>query len=77
MDQDRDSTGPLTVLGQEPGQVKAALAAQPDIDQDQVRPQRAGLLQRPGDGRGHAHHAHALILKEKARGLREGLEVIN
>jgi hypothetical protein len=67
----------LTVLGEEPGQVKAALLAEPDVDEDDVRAQRAGLPERLGDARGHAHDRHALSLQEKARGLEEGLVVIN
>ena len=71
------SAPPLTVLSQEPGQVKAALVAEPDVDEDEVRPQRAGLPERLGDARGHAHDRQALSLKENARGLEEGIVVIN
>ena len=64
-------------LGEEPGQVKAALFAEPDVDEDDVRAQRAGLPKRLGDARGHAHDGHALSLQEKARGLEEGRVVID
>jgi hypothetical protein len=66
----------VIVLGQEPGQVKAALVAEPDVDQDEVRPQRAGLPQRLGDARGHARDRDALSLKQQAGRLEEGLIII-
>jgi hypothetical protein len=67
----------MILLGKEPGQVKAALVPEPDVDEDDVRPQCAGLPERLGDGRGHAHDGHALSLEEKASGLEEGLVVVN
>jgi hypothetical protein len=73
----QDHVGALGVAGQEPGQGKAALAPEPDVDEDEVRPQRAGLPERLGDVRGHAHDRQALSLKEKARRLEEGIVVIN
>ena len=39
----------LTVLGEEPGQVKTALLAEPDVDEDDVRAQCVGLPERLGD----------------------------
>ena len=82
-DQDHVGAGPvarlipLTVLGEEPGQVKAALLAEPDVDEDDVRLQRAGLPERLGDAGGHAHDGHALSPEQDAGGLEEGLVVIN
>ena len=67
----------MTVPSQEPGQVKAALVPEPDVDEDDVRPQRAGLPERLSDARGHAQDRQALSLKENARGLEEGIAVIN
>ena len=63
--------------GQKPGQGKAALVPEPDVDEDEVRPQRAGLPERLGDARCRAHDRQALPLKEKARRLEEGIVVIN
>ena len=64
------------VPGQEPGQVKAAFLAEPDVDQDEVGPQRAGLPQRLGDARGHAHDRQALALQQQAGRLQEGVIII-
>jgi len=47
------------------------------FDQDDVRAQRAGLPQPPGDVRGHPGHLHALLLQQDARRLEEGVVVID
>jgi hypothetical protein len=73
----QDHVGALAVAGQEPGQGKAALAPEPDVDEDEVRPQRAGLPERLGNVRCHAHDRQALSLEEKARRLEEGIVVVN
>ena len=73
----QDHVGALIVAGQEPGQSKAALTPQPDVDEDEVRSQSAGLPQRLGDARGQAHDRQAFSLKEKACRLEEGVVVIN
>ena len=67
----------LAVAGQEPGKVKAALAPEPDVDEDDVQPQRAGLPEGLGGVRGHADDRHALSLEENARCLEEGTVVVN
>jgi hypothetical protein len=71
---------PLTVLavgGQQPRQLETALLTEPDIDQDDVRAQRPGLPQCPGDVRGHPGHLHALPLQQGTRRLQEGVVVID
>ncbi len=68
--------GGQVVSGQEPGQVKAAFVAEPDVDQDEVGPQRAGLPERLGDAGGHAHDRDALALQQQAGRLQEGVIII-
>ena len=75
-----DPLDPLTVLavgGQQPRQLETALLTEPDIDQDDVRVQRPGLPQCPGDVRGHPGHLHALPLQQGTRRLQEGVVVID
>jgi hypothetical protein len=50
--------------------------AEPDVDQDEVGPQRAGLPQRPGDAGGHAYDGDALALQQQAGRLQEGVIII-
>jgi len=45
----QDHVGALVFAGQEPGQGKAALVPKPNVDEDEVRPQRAGLLDSLGN----------------------------
>jgi hypothetical protein len=71
---------PLTVLAvgdEQPRQLETALLTEPDIDQDDVRAQRLGLPQCPGDVRGHPGHLHALPLQQGTRRLQEGVIVID
>jgi hypothetical protein len=65
------------VLDEALHKVEAALLAQRDVDQEDVRSQRLGLAERFGAGRRDARDGQALSLEEHARGLEEGVVVVD
>ena len=56
--------------------MEAAFVAEPDVDQDEVGPQRAGLAERRGDGGGHADYRQAFAFQQQLGGLQEGVIII-
>jgi hypothetical protein len=51
--------------------VEAALVAEVDVEERDVRPQLAGEPDRLGARRRHGHHPHPLALKQRAGGPQE------
>src|SRR5690242_6045980 len=67
----------MTVSGKEPGEVKAAFVPEPDVDEDDVRSQRAGFPESLCDAGGNAHDGDALSLEQNPRRLKERIVVVN
>src|SRR5256885_1984938 len=76
-DQDHRSACPVRVALKAPGDLEAALSAQIDVDQRDVRPQLVDLPHRLGAGRGHPDHRDALAFQQATGSVQEVLAVID
>ena len=64
-------------IGKALGDIKAALAAEHDVHEDDIRAQFLSLRKRICAGRCHADHRHALPLKEGGGRVKKGRVVID
>jgi hypothetical protein len=75
-DEDHRCRGPAGLV-EAPGQLEAALAAQVDVQQGDVRSQLPGPLEGLGAVGGHAHDRDAMALQEAAGGVQEAGAVVD
>jgi hypothetical protein len=68
---------PEAASSEAPGQLEAALAAQVDVQQGDIRSQLPGPLEGLGAVGGHAHDRDALALQEAAGGVQEAEAVVD